>query len=220
MPVHDWSVAEPRVFHDFQQRWLEVIRRDLNQGLLPVGYYAVAEPIALPVGSDVLKLLGGNSEREIYARKAQTVAVRHLRENRLVARIEVVSPGNKSGGPALEAFLKQARDLLNAGVHLLIVDLFLPDQLDPRGIHPLIWTETDEEFEFNERRPLACLSYIGGDYRQAFVEAFAIGDDLPDMPVFLTEEVEVPLPLENAYRTAWEGVPAHWQRALVAGLKW
>jgi hypothetical protein len=40
------------------------------------------------------------------------------------------------------------------------------------------------------------------------VEPVAVGDPLPDMPVFLTASQYVPCPLEATYQTAWEQLPA------------
>ncbi len=31
------------------------------------------------------------------------------------------------------------------------------------------------------------------------------------MPLFLTPEVYIPLPLERTYESAWEAVPAYWR---------
>ena len=44
----------------------------------------------------------------------------------------------------------------------------------------------------------------------------AVGDTLPEMPLFLTPEVYVPVPLEATYRAAWEGVPEFWRDVLSA----
>jgi hypothetical protein len=52
--------------------------------------------------------------------------------------IEIVSPGNKSSGHAIGRFTKKAADLLDAGVHLLIVDLFPPRTFDPEGLHAAV----------------------------------------------------------------------------------
>ena len=35
-----------------------------------------------------------------------------------------------------------------------------------------------------------------------------------EMPLFLTPEVYVPLPLEASYQSAWEAVPSYWQHVL------
>src|SRR5206468_4484088 len=56
MPVHDWSRATAGTFHDFHVAWIAELRRALNGGLLPEGYYALAEQVANQVIADVLTL--------------------------------------------------------------------------------------------------------------------------------------------------------------------
>ena len=63
-------------------------------------------------------------------------------------------------------------------------------------------------------KPLTLVSYIGGLIPEAFIEPTAIGAVLPEMPLFLTPEVYVPLPLEATYQSAWEAVPSYWQHVL------
>ena len=52
---------------------------------------------------------------------------------------------------------------------------------------------------------------------EVFLDPVAVGDTLPKMPLFLTSEMYVPVPLENTYCAAWERVPAIWQDVLTAG---
>ena len=40
------------------------------------------------------------------------------------------------------------------------------------------------------------------------MEFVAVGDPLPDMPLFLKPEFYVPAPLEATYRTTWQAFPA------------
>jgi len=42
----------------------------------------------------------------------------------------------------------------------------------------------------------------------AYVEFVAVGDPLPDMPLFLKPEFYVLAPLEATYQTTWNGFPA------------
>jgi hypothetical protein len=56
MPVHDWTRVAAGIFHDFHQAWIVEIRNRLNAGLLPKGYYAMAEQIAGGPQPDVLTL--------------------------------------------------------------------------------------------------------------------------------------------------------------------
>jgi hypothetical protein len=63
---------------------------------------------------------------------------------------------------------------------------------------------------------LTCVAYIGGASAEAFVDLVAVGDVLPEMPLFLTPEVYVPVPLEATYLSAWEGMPADWREVLTS----
>ncbi len=56
MPVHDWGRVKAGIFHDFHHALVEQLKRDLNAGILPAGYYAMAEQIAAGLGPDVLAL--------------------------------------------------------------------------------------------------------------------------------------------------------------------
>jgi hypothetical protein len=44
----------------------------------------------------------------------------------------------------------------------------------------------------------------------------AVGDDLPEMPLFLEPGQAVSVPLEATYQAAYAAVPRRWQRVLDA----
>jgi hypothetical protein len=212
--------------------------------VLPPDYYALAEQIAGGLGPDVLTLQrpgngtpaavdpsGGvalatapprvqyrqRAEPDQYAAKARAVIIRHASDHRVIAIVEIVSPGNKNTRHGLRAFVAKAVEILRAGVHLVIVDLFPPGPRDPQGLHELIWDEfTDNDFALTSDRPLTLAAYSGGPYPEAFVEPTAVGATLPEMPLFLTPDVYVPLPLETTYQSAWEAVPSFWRDVLTA----
>lgn len=54
MPIHDWTLVRAGVFHDFHQEWAVCIKRALNGGILPPGYYAMVEQASLDRFPDVL----------------------------------------------------------------------------------------------------------------------------------------------------------------------
>ncbi|MDA1051558.1 MAG: DUF4058 family protein [Planctomycetota bacterium] len=56
MPLHDWTQVEAGIFHDFHTAWISEIRKELNGGLLPAGYYALAEQHAGRYVADILTL--------------------------------------------------------------------------------------------------------------------------------------------------------------------
>lgn len=233
MPVHDWTRVDAGIFHHFHQNWVPAISRALNQGRLPSDYYALVEqvsggrlpdvPSRAPTGGVMLAELPPQvqfrfkAEADLYAAKASTIVVRHVSGHRVVAVLEVVSPGHKSNRRCMEGFIEKAVEMLRAGIHLLVIDLFPPGPRDPFGIHKPIWDEfVDNEFDLPADNRLTLASYAAGRYPEAFVEPVAVGSRLPDMPLFLSSEVYVPVPLETTYQSAWETVPAYWQGILVA----
>jgi hypothetical protein len=158
------------------------------------------------------------AEIDQYARKASALAIRHSSTHKVIAMMEVVSPGNKSTGHALSQFVEKAADILRCGVHLMVVDLLPPGRLDPQGIHSAIWqSAAGDSFAPPADQPLTLASYIGGPIPEAYVEPTAVGTPLIDMPLFLTPRTYVPVPLETTYQSAWEAVPSVWRRAIEEG---
>ena len=148
------------------------------------------------------------SESAAYARKANRIAIRH-EYGHVVAIIEIVSPGNKDGKRAIESFVAKAVEFLQNGVNLLFVDLFPPTARDPEGLHQVIWSElTDEPFEARPAdKPLTVAAYNAWPDLTAYVDPVAVGDELPDAPLFLAPGRYVNVPLETTYRTSWDVAP-------------
>ena len=127
--------------------------------------------------------------RRFYSGRANRIVVRH-HLGRIIAVIEVLSPGNKDSRAALRDFVEKTIDFLRKGIHVLIVDLFPPTPRDPFGMHKVIWDEiVEEDFAFPPGKDRILASYETGGERAAYVEPVAVGDPLPDMPLFLTNEV-------------------------------
>lgn len=230
MPIHDWTRLEAGDFHNFHQCWVVEIRDALNSGLLPPDYMAMAEQVTGRPIPDVVTLStrepkgepGGIAvasappsarviakfERINSARRADRVVIRHGR-GKIVAIIEIISPGNPESRNAIRSFVEKAADIRNRGVNLLVVDLFPPTPRDPFGIHKAIWDEFgDEPFEALPGKPLIVASSIGGEIPTASVESVGVGDPLPSLPIFLSETRYIPAPLEATYQEAWAVFPS------------
>lgn len=65
-------------------------------------------------------------------------------------------------------------------------------------------------------KPLTLVSYECDLVLRAYVVNVAVGDALPEMPLFLVPQGQVPLPLEATYQAAFAAVPRRWRRVLEA----
>ena len=243
MPIHDWSRVGDGTFHAFHVSWIGHIQEALNSGVLPSDYYAMAEQIVGPLGPDVLTLqsdgdsgsdLTGDhngsvalatvaprvrftaqTEMDDYVLKRRTIVIRHSSDDRIIALLEIVSPGNKSSRHAFRSFVEKATEALYRGYHLLIVDLHPPTRRDPQGIHGAIWSAiSDDDYTAPTDKPLTLAAYSAGTIKRAYVEPIAVADTLPEMPLFLEPEAYVNVPLEATYQAAYRGVPMRWKRVL------
>jgi hypothetical protein len=245
MPVNDWTRVEAGIFHDFHTVWIGALRTALNEGLLPQGYYALAEQHTGRPITDVLTLhassasmpplplppaTGGTvvAEAPPRVRRKQTVelaalarrrslAIRHVSGHRLVALVEIVSPANKDRARYVEDFAAKVVSALDAGVHLLLVDLFPPGPHDPHGMHGVILQrleQSDELYDLPADEPLTLAGYATGPQVDVYLEHLAVGASLPDMPLFLRPDRYVNVPLESTYQAAYHGVPAFWRDVL------
>lgn len=115
MRIHDWSRVDDGIFHNFLHLWIAEIKRVLNGGPLPPTLYALSEQHASEFDPDVLALQIPNAAQEpaeLYTRRQKPVVVHHASDDRIVAIIEVVSPGNKSSQRRLDSFVRKACSLL------------------------------------------------------------------------------------------------------------
>lgn len=205
MPVHDWSRVDANAFHHFHQCWTVAICDVLNAGHLLSGLSALLERSTMHPPT-------GLSSDDLAAR-ANRIVFRH-RLGELVCVIEVVSPGNKNSRAALRAFVEKSVELLDQGIHLVVIDLLPPTSRDPQGMHKAVWDEIEEEpFDLPPEKPLTLASYVAGDAftglsTTAYVELIGVGDPLPDMPAYLDRRGYVPVPLEATYQAAWATCPA------------
>ncbi len=246
MPIHDWTRVEPGIFHAFHVSWITELQGALNGGLLPPGYYALAEQHAGRIIPDLLTLemtspqprqpdfpSGGTlvADAPPKAQRRHTIdassisrqrslAIRHVSEHRLVALIEIVSPANKDRPSHVAAIAKKAVDALDAGIHVLFVDLFPPGRHDPHGLHGAIHERLDDSAAADDvtaDRPLTIVSYAAGPRIEVYLHLASVGETLPEAPLFLESDRYVNAPLESTYRTAYAKQPEFW-RHVVEGI--
>jgi hypothetical protein len=242
MPVHDWTRVQAGTFHDFHCAWITHLKETLNNGLLPAGYYALAEQHAGQLIADVLTLrtpeplpeapLTGTavavaeappkarrfvaSPEASYRMLRRTLTVRHSSRHRIVAIVEIVSPANKDRDSSVEELVDKIDSALHLGCHVLLVDLFEPGPHDSQGIHGAVWERYHSEIEEvnPESKPFTLAAYVAGRLPEANVAHVAVGETLPEMPLFLQIDSYINVPLEPMYQAAHQGLPLYWREVL------
>jgi Protein of unknown function (DUF4058) len=246
MPMHDWTLVTAGTYHDFHGRWLGEMTNRLNGGLLPDDHYAQTEQVMTGMTADILTLRTGESlleteqveegvgglaialapprvrfteslETDLYVAKARHIAIRHSSDDRMVALVELVSPGNKAGEAAFRTFVDKASTALRQGLHLLIIDPVPPGPRDPKGIHGTIWSDLGGKYDPPADKPLTLAAYAVGWRQTAYVEPIAVGDPLTAMPLFFRSDRYVLVPLEETYGVTFRGTPRRYRELLEPG---
>jgi hypothetical protein len=243
MNLHDWSRVEDGTFHDFPNGWIIHLKDTLNKGRLPEGYYAqseqhvgrkIADVLALHESEpDLVRALPPPGNQAVALAEApprvsltrtikpsalsrhRTLTIRHTSGHRIVALVEIVSQANKSSADAVAEFISKIGGALRSGIHVVVVDLLPAGRYDPQGMNDALMVAlqgTGEDWPAG--KPLTFASYVAKAEPTAYVECVAVGDPIPDLPLFLTPTHYVTLPLGETYATAYEGVPGVWRKAL------
>ena len=207
--------------------WIAELKKAMNSGVLPPEFYADAEQYADGKNADVLALhrspagsatpiqtaapasaltLPADTARRTArkskppAQKQRRVVVRHVSGHRVVAHIEIVSPRNKDRRASAEEFVAKGREAIDAGVHLVVVDLFPPTRATRRGLAPGVWRKYDPTpVVAPPGQPLCLASVLATDRPEGFFKFLAVGEDLPSFPLFLAATLAVNLPLADTY---------------------
>jgi hypothetical protein len=198
MPVHDWTRVPYGTFHDFHNGWIIHLKETLNRGLLPRGYYAL-------------------SEQHAGRGTPWALTVRHVSGDRIIALVEIVSPSNKDRPVHVAELTDKAETALRRGIHVLLVDLFAPGPHDPQGMHGAIWARFyDEPIYAPPPHPLTLGSCVARPRPDVYLEHLAVGAPLIDMPLFLSPDRYINVPLEPTYLAAYADMPERWRGVLEA----
>lgn len=153
-----------------------------------------------------------------YASLARRIVVKDaLRGDSVVAVIELVSRGNKTSQRDRDRFLDKTLELHRGRIHVLLVDVQPTSGLLPRGFHGLnCEAHGQSALEVPRGRPLQVVAYevLETGAVRSHPVPLAIGDALPDMPLFVLPQRFVPLPLEPTYMEAFQGLPRRFRDIL------
>lgn len=128
------------------------------------------------------------------------------RERRLVAAIELVSPANKDRPESRVAFVAKCAALLRKGVAVSIADLVTIRGFNLYG-QMMTFIDHPDPTMSSEEPPIYAAScrWVTKGIRarlEAWSHALQVGQPLPSLPLWLSEERVVPLNLELSYEQA------------------
>ncbi len=220
MPLLDHfhpPLSVDRPWEGVHSTWATVIAQHLNETLLPKEFVALPhvrpgtaveidvaafqqrQPTAAPSSPQAWSVPVEWDERDVFE-------VRVYRQEggpRLVGAVELVSPANKDRPGHRQTFAGKCAGYLRQGVGVVLVDV-VTDRRE--NLHQ----ELVSLLELNGSAPFTAPHY-GVSYRtvsqdagsrlEVWPEALALGQPLPRVPLWLAEDLAVPLDLESTYQT-------------------
>ncbi len=210
--------------------WTQALVRQLNTVQLPVRYKAIGQAHR---GTQVeIDVAAFEEEQQFAARPSsgngvavavwsppappQTtvtdfpaqdlfeIRVYDERRRRLVATVELVSPGNKDRPESRRAFAVKCASYLQQRVSVIIVDVVTESHFNlyremmlpvMEAANPAIWTNEVHVYAVAVRP----MKEQGAWRLDAWPHELAIGEVLPTLPLWLASDFAVPLLLEETY---------------------
>lgn len=154
------------------------------------------------------------------ALRESRVAIHSKRGDHLVAIIEVVSPRNKDRAESVAFFENKLETSLQAGCNAFVIDLLPPGKFDSLGMHHAFWSRFCENpHGVSASEPLAMASYHAPLHNGtlepiAYFESVAVGQELPEMPLFLSLGEYINMPMQRLYDETIAKLPAPFREDL------
>jgi hypothetical protein len=239
MPLHDHfhpPVSQECPWESFHSTWANAIVLQLNGGLLPSQFRAfphlhMGTHVAVDVGT-FHRASQGNvaasgpalatatwappkpaaaAEVDFADRDTFEVTVVDSLQRRLVAALELVSPGNKDRPSERRDFAVKCASYLQQNVALIVVDVVTSRRAN---LHQELTRLLDLPSSFNDalQSPLYAAAYrlhLREDKRrelEIWPAQLALEEDLPTVPLWLGADLVLPLNLEESYQAALEAL--------------
>ena len=154
-----------------------------------------------------------SSEMEMVAVAQRHLAIRTAEGDRLVAVVEIVSEANRHERDSRSRFCGKVLDYVQRGIHVVVVEPHPPKRSLPSGLQAEVWRTVCEE-PLVGAGPMRWVTYAVNYRITAYVQSADVGLSVPDLPLFLSGDTYVDLPLAETYAEAYRGVPNRFRRVL------
>ncbi len=231
MPLRDHfrpPLADDCPWNSFHSAWANAMVVLLNQDLLPAHYRAIPQVhLGARVEIEVATFqtrkegpaTGNGATTAVWAPPQAKLAVEvdfadqdtfevqvRDRNRRLVAAVELVSPANKDRPGHRRDFAIKCASYLQQQVSVIVVDV-VTERRDSLHIELMELLRLPAALIEAASVPLYVVAYHLRErderrYLELWPETLTLGTGLPTLPLWLDEELAVPLDLEASYRTA------------------
>jgi hypothetical protein len=224
-----------RPWQGFHSAWAATLAQQLNAGVLPSEYFAMPNiQLGRQIEIDVATLedreaegaLGGGTATAVWApprpaislpvdfSEIDVIEVQIADEEgspRLRGAIELVSPANKDRASHRQAFAIKCASYLQQGVAVIIVDVVTSRSA---SLHDELLQLLRLPANGKASGPLYAVSYraartSAGSQLEVWLETLALAAELPTLPLWLADDLVLPLELEPSYRATCEALRIH-----------
>lgn len=220
---HPWS--------GFHSAWATTIATHLNDELLPARYYAIPNVQlggAIEIDVAALRenggLVGAGSGKDLTAWSPpapaatvpvdfaglETVEVQVFYDEggpRLMAAIELVSPGNKDRPATRRAFVIKCANYLQHETSLMIVDIVTNRKANlHQELMQMLQADGPEVTAELYAVAYHPMEEADQEKLQIWPHSLALGEPLPTVPLWLAVDFSVPLDLEITYKKTCEAL--------------
>jgi hypothetical protein len=228
MPLHDHfhpPLHGPRRWEGFHHSWAAFIAQQLNQDVLPSGYFAESE---INVGPELeidvatLEMPGASGQpggtavwfppkpkiaAAVDFARLDSYEIRVYQDlggAELRGAIELVSPANKDRAGSRRTFAAKCAGYLRHGIGVVIVDVVTERSANLHAELFDVLEVAGRKTVWASKTGLYAISYRAVTLRkrprvEAWPEPLALGEKLPTMPLWLSLDLCVPLRLEESY---------------------
>jgi hypothetical protein len=223
-------------YKSLNAQWGATLVSGLNQGGLPPGYRAFAEvTVGIGLEADVATFEGtqedsaGNGDGAVATTvwappqppivvpvdfsDLETIEVKVLDDDgagRLVAAVELVSPANKDRPSRRSDFAAKCAAYLQQEVSVLVVDIVTERQTNlHRPLMELLHLGEPALSAITSNLYAVAYRVVKAGQRtqlEAWPAALVVGEALPTMPLWLRDDLAIPIDLEASYRQACAAV--------------
>ena len=224
MPILDHlnpEISDIAPLESFHSAWTTYIVEDLNE-ILPEGFLAIPQTSIgareVDVRADKIRGMGQTLKGSYQPQLPVTtqaefpsvfeVFVDYIERGRhiTVGAIEILSRANKDRPSERDNFVAKCENLIAKNVSLIIVDVL---ELPLFNLHNQLLRAvkaTAGYIEEDPENPLYCAAYRKQPHGESNLELvdiwhnpLKIGDTLPELPLYITSEVAVPVNFEESY---------------------